>query len=443
MWTHFPELLRRPVPRYTSYPTAADFSASVGPDEYREALAQVPQDASLSLYLHIPFCEEICWYCGCNTARSNKQSRLTAYLEQLHGEIAMVAEALGGRGQVRRIAFGGGSPNALAPIDMARLLCDLTLSFKAENPLISLEIDPRRFDSDWLAIIHSARISHVSLGVQTFDPQIQAAIGRIQPLAQVQTLADDLRDAGVRSLNFDLMYGLPHQSREGLMETLHQAVDMNPDRIALFGYAHMPTLIPRQRRIDSSALPGEEERFAMACIGHDFLVSEGYQPVGFDHFARPADPLAVAAREGRLHRNFQGFTEDESPYLIGLGASSISQFPGLYAQNAKNAGAYRAAIEKGEFAIERGVVRSAEDRFWGGIITDILCHGAAHLPASVPERLSPAQRDALQDFVERGLVVLDSDTLALTADAAPYARSIAAIFDPRMAHSIGRFSAPV
>jgi len=439
MWTHYPELLQRAVPRYTSYPTAADFSADVSPESYGEALRTVPEDAALSLYVHIPFCEEICWYCGCNTARANKRSRLSTYLDALRREIAMVAQELGGRGRVRRISFGGGSPNALDPVDFVRLLCDLTLAFKAQNPVISIEIDPRRFTPEWLQVIHAARISHVSLGVQTFDPAIQAAIGRIQPLVQVQTLADDLRDAGVTSLNFDLMYGLPGQTREGLLETLHQAADMAPDRIALFGYAHMPHLIPRQRRIDTAALPGEAERFAMACIGHDFLVDEGYQPIGFDHFAKPGDPLSLATREERLHRNFQGFTDDDSPWLIGLGASAISQFPGLYAQNAKNAGVYRTAIDGGRFATERGVVRTAQDRYWGGIIDDLLCKGHAHLP----ESLTPEQDEHLREFAGRGLVTLGSETIALRPEAAPYARTIAALFDPRMAHKVGRFSAPV
>lgn len=439
MWTHYPELFRRPVPRYTSYPTAADFTADVDAEAYRQALRQVPAGAGLSLYIHIPFCEEICWYCGCNTARANKRSRLSTYLDALRREIDMVSQELGGRGKVRRISFGGGSPNALDPVDFVRLLCDLTLAFKAENPLLSIEVDPRRFTPEWLQVVRSARISHVSLGVQTFDPGIQAAIGRIQPLVQVQTMVEDLRLAGVRSLNFDLMYGLPNQSREGLMETLHQAADMMPDRIALFGYAHMPHLIPRQRRIDTAALPGEEDRFAMACIGHDFLVGEGYQAIGFDHFARPDDPLAQATRTGHLHRNFQGFTEDDAEILIGLGASAISQFPGLYAQNAKNAGVYRAAIDAGNPATERGVVRTAEDRYWGGIINDLLCRGQARLP----DTLTPAQEAGLREFAERGLVDPADGAITLRPEAAPYSRTIAALFDPRMAHKVGRFSAPV
>tara|TARA_R110000782_G_scaffold167129_3_gene259081 strand:- start:1518 stop:2837 length:1320 start_codon:yes stop_codon:yes gene_type:complete len=439
MWTYYPELLRDPVPRYTSYPTAADFDGRVDAAAYAEALRHIPPDTPLSLYVHIPFCEEICWYCGCNTARSNKRSRLSAYLDALQREITLVAGLIGGRGRVKRISFGGGSPNALDPLDFVRLLGDLTVAFKAESPLISLEIDPRHFSRDWLSVIRAAKVANASLGVQSFAPVVQKAIGRVQPLDLVQLLARQLRDAGVRSLNFDLMYGLPHQDRSILKETLHQAADMLPDRIALFGYAHVPSVIPRQRRIDATALPGEAERFAMACMGHDFLVERGYQPVGFDHFALPHDPLAIAAREGRLNRNFQGFTDDRAEHLIGLGASAISEFPGLYVQNAKNAGHYRATVADGRLATERGVVRDSASKACGQIIKDILCHGEARLPAA----LTAAQSEGLEEFARRGLISTASGSLRLKPDAAPYARTIAALFDPRLARKTGSFSAPI
>ncbi|OYW85234.1 MAG: coproporphyrinogen III oxidase, partial [Sphingobium sp. 32-64-5] len=254
MWTHYPELLRRPVPRYTSYPTAADHAA----------LDAIAPATPLSLYVHIPFCEEICWYCGCNTARSNRRSRLSAYLDALHEEIIMVAQHLGGRGRVRRIAFGGGSPNAIEPLDFVRLLGSIMVAFQAEDPLLSIEIDPRHVSEDWLSVLHAAKMRYASMGVQTFDPRVQEAIGRVQPRQQIETLTRALRDAGIASLNFDLMYGLPHQDRDVLRETLETAMALSPDRIALFGYAHVPHVLPRQRRIDAGALPGEQERFAMA-----------------------------------------------------------------------------------------------------------------------------------------------------------------------------------
>ncbi len=439
MWTHYPELLQRPVPRYTSYPTAADFSASVGPDAMADALRQIDKATPLSLYVHIPFCEEICWYCGCNTARSNKQSRLSAYLDMLYREIEMVSALLGGRGRVQRISFGGGSPNALDALDFVRLLGDLTVAFGTENPLVSLELDPRRLTPAWLRVIEATHVANVSLGVQTFDPAVQQAIGRIQPLDVIETLSRKLRGAGIQSLNFDLMYGLPGQDLTSLLDTLGHAAEMRPDRIALFGYAHVPHIVARQRRIDASALPDDADRFMMANVGHDFLVAQGYRPVGFDHFALPHDPVAIAARTHTLNRNFQGFTDDEAEHVIGLGASAISQFPGLYAQNEKNIGAYRTAVGAGHLPVERGVMRDAESKACGALIRAILCHGEVALPPW----LTSGQKELLDQFAQRGLVSTAMGTLRLKPAAAPYARTIAAIFDPRLGLQQGRFSAPV
>jgi oxygen-independent coproporphyrinogen-3 oxidase len=381
MWTYHPELLERPVPRYTSYPTAADFGSDVGADAVAQGLAGIGRSTPLSLYVHIPFCEEICWYCGCNTARSNKESRLSSYLDALNREIGMVSALLRGKGRVRRIAFGGGSPNALDPLDFVRLLGDLTVAFGAEEPLVSLELDPRRLSAGWLRVIESARVSNVSLGVQTFDAKVQQAIGRVQPLDTIIALTRRLRSAGVSSLNFDLMYGLPHQDLTSLTDTVMQVIDMRPDRVALFGYAHVPAAIARQRRIDASALPDAADRFLMANVGHELLVVNDYQTIGFDHFALPQDPIAIAARGHRLNRNFQGFTDDDAEYVLGLGASAISQLPGLYAQNAKNIGAYRQALSENSLPIERGIWRDAESVAVGNRIRDILCSGEAQLPA--------------------------------------------------------------
>lgn len=439
MWTYYPELLQRPVPRYTSYPTAADFDDSVGTDAVTGALRQIEKGTPLSLYVHVPFCEEICWYCGCNTARVGKQSRLTAYLDALYREIEMVSGVLQGRGRVRRISFGGGSPNALDPLDFVRLLGDLTVAFGADEPLISLEIDPRRLTSGWLRVIERAGVTNASLGVQTFDPAVQQAIGRIQPLDVIATLTKRLRSAGVRSLNFDLMYGLPGQDLTSLVDTLTHATEMKPDRVALFGYAHVPGAIARQRRIDTAALPDEAERFMMASVGHDYLVAQGYHPIGFDHFALPQDPIANAAKAHRINRNFQGFTDDDAKHLIGLGASAISEFPSLYAQNAKNIGAYRAAITAGHLPVERGVRRDAESQTNGALIRAILCDGKVALP----QNLGRSQREQLHTFAQRGLLSVSGDILHLNPAAAPYARTIAAIFDSRLDAHRQKFSAPV
>ncbi|MCX7283350.1 MAG: oxygen-independent coproporphyrinogen III oxidase [Novosphingobium sp.] len=422
-WTYWPELLETPVPRYTSYPTAAEFVEESFEERQRTALRSLRGTASL--YLHIPYCQEICWYCGCNTGAANKTQRLAAYLEALHHEIELVSRNLDPSVRISRIAFGGGSPNAIKPTDFVRLIDSLTLNFRLQQPVLSIELDPRTLQPDWFRAIRGIGVIKASLGVQTLDPRVQQAIGRVQPCDMIARATDGLRNAGVSSINFDLMYGLPFQTDEILSDTLDRSVALGADRIALFGYAHVPHLIPRQQRIDASELPDQRARFRMASQGHARLSEAGYQPVGFDHFALPGDDLAIAARAGTLRRNFQGFTEDQSPVLIGLGASSISEFPDLFVQTEKNAGRYRMLVAADQLPGRKGVVRSLEDQRRGGIITDLLCRGRADLPAD----LLAANRDAIAPFIARGLARLDGTVLTLAQGSEPYARSLAAVFD--------------
>ena len=437
MWTYYPELLSTPVPRYTSYPTAAEFGDGVGAIDLEAALASAEGD--VSLYVHIPFCEKICWYCGCNTNRNNRADRLASYLDALHAEIALVGERLLGSTRVRRIAFGGGSPNAISPVDFVRLMLSLTQAFRLDDPLISVEIDPRSMTQAWADTMASVGVRQASLGVQTFDPALQSAIGRVQPGHLIENCTKALRQAGIASLNFDLMYGLPGQTLAHLEHTLAQAVELSPERIALFGYAHVPHLIARQRRVDGSALPDQQERFAMAERGYGVLRDAGYVPVGFDHFALPGDPLAEAALGGHLRRNFQGFTGDDASILIGLGASAISSFPEVLVQNEKNTGRYQMMLSQRRLTATRGIRRTDDDRAREQIITDLLCTGRARpgevLLRQVQPRLAP--------FVQKGLVEVQEDTLALAISALPYARTIAAVFDGYRHESPRRFSAAV
>jgi oxygen-independent coproporphyrinogen-3 oxidase len=437
-WIYHPELLATPVPRYTSYPTAAEFTQAVDRRDLEQALAAVGANEPVSLYVHIPYCHEICWYCGCNTGAANRAQRLSAYLEALQEEIALVAEKLGGRGKVRRIAFGGGSPNALDPAQFADLLNALRRSFGAAEALLSIELDPRSMSGDWFKATALAGIDRASLGVQTLEPAVQKAIGRSQPAALVRLAVDELRRAGVRSLNFDLMYGLPHQGLAELESSLVATLEMRPERIALFGYAHVPHLIPRQRRIDSAALPDPELRFRQAELGHLLLMGAGYRSVGFDHYALPHDALALAAKEGGLRRNFQGFTDDCAEVLIGLGASAISQFPELIAQNEKNSGRYRLRVSGGQLPVERGIRRNAEDRRRGRIIERILCDGAADLPG-----LDGELRTRLQPFLDSALASLKGMLLRLEDDSKPYARVIASLFDGYRQPAARRFSSAI
>ena len=398
-WPFYPELLATLVPRYTSYPTAAEFHGGVGADEMALALAGLAAGTSVSLYVHFPYCREICWYCGCNTGAANRHQRLTSYLDALHREIALVAELLPSDARVKRIAFGGGSPNAIAPLEFVRLMDALALNFPLDDPLISIELDPRTLSDEWGVVIGGIGASHASLGVQTFAPHLQEAIGRIQPLHMIEHSVRLLRDGGIRSLNFDLMYGLPGQSRDDLTETLGRAAEFGSRR----------------------------------------LVAAGYRAVGFDHFALPADPLGRAAAGGTLRRNFQGFTDDQATVLIGLGASAISSFPHLLVQNEKNQGRYRMLLSQDLLSASLGIARTEDDRRRGGIIEGLLCHGRAAIPRDLAHETAPR----LEPFFAAGLCESDGATLAIGPAGLPYARSIAAQFDPYRGHSPRRFSSAV
>ena len=440
MWPYHPNLLARAVPRYTSYPTAAEFSPAVGPVDHLAALKAVAPGTPASLYVHIPFCKDICWYCGCNTNRSNKVERVASYLEAVETEIDWTARQVGGKVELNRISFGGGSPNALDPVGFVRLVSHILTAFGSSSPEISVELDPRSLDAEWADLLGKVGARRASLGVQTFDAQIQARIGRVQPAETIELAVSRLRAAGVTSLNFDLMYGLPGQDTAILLDTLNQTLALAPDRVALFGYAHVPQLIARQRRINATDLPDTADRFDQAARGYDHLVAAGLQPIGFDHFARPDDAIAIATREGRLRRNFQGFTDDQSDVLLGVGATSISSFPDLIVQAEKNPGRYRMRVLSGQPAAERGVHRSADDQERGLVIEDLLCGRPADL-SGLP--LDGWAELRLKPFLAEGLCTLVDDRLTLTPDGLPYARAIASCFDSYRAEGAGRFSSAV
>ncbi len=438
MWPYHPDLLATPVPRYTSFPTAAEFEPDVTTQRHADAIATATGD--VSLYVHIPFCEKICWYCGCNTAAANRAQRLASYLDALHKEIKLVGEMLPAGTRVRRIAFGGGSPNAISPVDFVRLFDELVLHFPLHDPLVSIELDPRALSDDWEAVMRAVGASNASLGVQTFASKLQEAIGRVQPLEMIEKSVKVLRNAGITSLNFDLMYGLPGQTSDDLAETLVRAAELGADRIALFGYAHVPHLLPRQRQIDGSALPDQHTRFEMARDGHSQLVDAGYVAVGFDHFALPGDPMAQAVQSGTLCRNFQGFTDDQAQVLIGLGASSISSFPDLLVQNEKNSGRYRMLLSQGHLPTGVGKERSVDDRRRGAVIEELLCRGRAKVSSDLLARAEPR----LRPYIEPGLARIEhGNTVVVASHALPYARSIAAAFDPYRQDSQRRFSSAV
>lgn len=426
MWPYYPDLLAGNVPRYTSYPTAVEFHEGVGRHELIEALDNVGSDDPVSLYVHIPYCQQICWYCGCNTGAAGKTQRLTSYLAALEAEIALIAGKLGKRGKVKNIAFGGGSPNAIAPVDFVRLVDRLFTTFSCDRPNISVELDPRIFTVEWAATLAHCGVSRVSLGVQSFSEDIQRAIGRIQPVEMIEDCMKQLRDVGINAVNFDLMYGLPGQSVDDLQGSLDTAIKLKPSRIALFGYAHMPQLFPRQRRIDDSKLPGSAERFAMAETGYQQLTQAGYTAIGFDHFARPDDSLSIAAEKGMLYRNFQGYTDDGCPTMIGLGASSVSNFLDYITQNEKHPGLYRTLALAQNFTTSRGIERSLDDKLRAALIERLLCTGNS---GEVPVDILDAARPALNRFALHDLVRIKSDAIVIQPDGLPYSRAIASSLD--------------
>jgi oxygen-independent coproporphyrinogen-3 oxidase len=433
MTAYIPELYERPVPRYTSYPTAVEFHDGIGASDQAAALAGVPADMPVSLYVHIPYCREICWYCGCNTGAIGRGERLGRYVAALRAEIETVARLM--RGRVVSIHFGGGSPNALPADMLVALIGQLRTCFATvERPEIAVELDPRLADAGYARALAAAGVTRASLGVQCFAPHVQARINRIQPPDMVERVVRELREAGVPAINFDLLHGLPAQTIDDVADTIARTLTMRPDRIALFGYAHHPRLLPRQRMIDASALPRGADRFRQASGAHDLLVAAGYRAIGFDHFALPADALARAGQAGRLRRNFQGFTDEPGEAVIGLGASAISQFPGLLAQNEKHVGRYRAVALSGCLATARGVARDAEDRMTAEAIERLLCNRRVDLAAVAgrhghdPQVFRPAL-DRLGQLGVRHLVTIDGDMLTIPPGAAPYMRIVASAFD--------------
>jgi oxygen-independent coproporphyrinogen-3 oxidase len=423
------------VPRYTSYPTAAQFGAAVGTRQHFQWLADLDAPRPISLYIHIPFCERLCWYCGCNTGVAHKRGRIVDYVETLKKEIALIASVIPHRPEVEALHFGGGSPNTLSPGDLDGLFDCLKESFTiGESTAIAAEIDPRSLTQEWIDAATRLGLSRASLGVQDLDPDVQRAINRHQPYAMVEWAVHALRGAGVRSINLDLVYGLPRQTTLGLLRTIDQVLDLEPDRLALFGYAHVPWMMARQKLINERELPNAGERYRQQLAAADRIEDAGYLRIGLDHFAMPTDSLAIAARNGMLQRDFQGYTSDRHTTLVGLGASSISSFTQGYVQNYSDTKQWREMIEAGRLATGRGVELSNEDRFWGEIIERLMCELNVDLASScrkwgicsawlVPElaRLRAMERD--------GLVRIRGSLVTVTELGRPFLRAICSVFD--------------
>ena len=436
------ELLGRldvPGPRYTSYPTADRFGPAFGAADYRAALqrrAAGPAAAPLSVYVHVPFCESVCYYCACNKIVTRQHGRASAYLQTLEREIALHVAEIGTGQAVSQLHLGGGTPTFLDDAELTGLMRSLRGAFAiGPDAEISIEVDPRTVDRGRLEQLAALGFNRLSFGVQDFDPAVQHAVHRIQPYEAVRALMEAARAIGFRSTNVDLIYGLPMQTPASFARTLEQVCTLEPERIALYAYAHLPQRFKPQRRIDATSLPGAAARVAMLAAAIARFGDAGYVYVGMDHFARPDDPLAVAKREGRLHRNFQGYSTQPDCDLIGLGVSAIGKVGDTYAQNAKTLDAYSSAIATGHFAVERGLCLNADDRLRRDAIMALMCQGRldfATLEQAHSIRFADRFADelrALEPLQANGLVERHATHLEVTALGWFFVRSVASVFD--------------
>jgi len=441
--------LDRRAPRYTSYPTALSFSDAVDGARYASWLGALAPGTSLSLYLHIPFCRSMCWFCGCYTKITRRYEPVAAYLQTLEREIDLIAGLVPAGLVVGHLHWGGGSPTMIHPDDWMRLDDRLRRRFRiAEDAEIGVEIDPRTVENDHLAAYAATGVTRVSLGVQDFAGQVQRAINRVQPFAMTAGLMDRLRAHGIGAISLDLMYGLPHQTETGVAETASRAASLCPGRIALFGYAHVPWMKRHQKMIQQTALPDTAARLAQFAAAADRLGEAGYVAIGLDHFAMPGDALARAAADGTLTRNFQGYTTDRAGALIGLGASAIAHLPQGYAQNATPVGKWRASIEQGRPATVRGVVLSEDDRVRGAVIERLMCDLRVDLCKvrrrfRLEDDVFRAEIDRLRPLAEAGAVVIENDALSVTEKGRPLVRLVAAAFDNRLPGTEDRLSRAV
>ena len=432
---------RLQVPRYTSYPTAAEFTPAVAAADQQRWLRNLDTAEAVSVYLHVPYCRELCLYCGCNTKKAMRDDVITSYRIALEREIALVRDALCGPVRIARLHWGGGTPSILGAEGLASVMAVLRSDFILEDDYEhAIELDPRYVTPALAEGLKELGVNRASLGVQDVNPLVQVAIGRWQPMQSVEAAVTWLREAGICNLNFDLIYGLPLQTTASLRRTCEIVAALQPDRIACYGYAHMPRLKANQRRIDESTLPDVEERIDQAGIIAEEFLRRGFLKIGIDHFARPDDALARAAAAGRLHRNFQGYTDDGRATLIGFGASSISRFPDGYVQNVTDVPSYVRAITSGDLAPARGCRLDAAERQRARTIESLMCQFQVDLDATAPDLAFDEELLLLELLVRDGLVQIDGRVVTATEAGRAVVRVIAAVFDPLTRQDAARFS---
>jgi oxygen-independent coproporphyrinogen-3 oxidase len=436
------------IPRYTSYPTAPHFSAAIGQTVYRDWLQALPGTDRLSLYLHVPFCTTLCWYCGCNTSVTRHRKPIEHYVRTLRQEIARVA-ALTGSHAVAHIHWGGGTPTIIGPDLFRTVMALLRDQFDIEpDAEIAVEVDPRQLDDAMAEALGQSGVTRASLGVQTFDPAVQKAVARVQSLGVTRTCVELLRGAGIEAINLDLLYGLPHETVATCEASVAAALTLNPSRFSVFGYAHVPAMMKHQRVIDEAALPNAGQRLRQEQAIGDALTRAGYMRIGLDHYARPDDALARACLDGKLRRNFQGYTDDPADALIGFGASSIGQSARGYIQNVSGIKGWRERIEAGELATARGLALTPDDGLRGDIIERLMCDLCVDVPAILARRGFPADHlDAelasLKPLIVDGLVRIDHGVILVPGATRNLVRRVACAFDAYYDPAAGRHAVAV
>ena len=438
------DLLRRydrPGPRYTSYPTAPQFHAGFGEKELREVAAASngdPIPRRLSLYVHVPFCESPCFYCGCNRIITRDKARGDAYLARLYREIALSAQLFDRDREVIQLHFGGGTPNFLTPAQLGEVVETLRSQFRfsdAADRDISIELDPRFVDADDIAALGRIGFNRASFGVQDFDPAVQEAVNRIQSVEQTRAVIDACRGNGFRSVNVDLIYGLPSQTTEGFARTLDTVAQMRPDQVAVYGYAHMPHLFKPQKQLDASLLPSGETKLALLQLAIEQLTAAGYLYIGMDHFALPDDELALAQARGGLHRNFMGYTTHADSDLVGLGVSAISHIGDSFSQNPRDLPSWQAALDEGRLPVFRGMRLNEDDQLRADLIQQLMCQG--EIPVAALERRYAIDfatyfalaLERLAPLAEDGLVRIERERIVVTSRGRLLLRNIAMCFD--------------
>ncbi|GGY27536.1 oxygen-independent coproporphyrinogen III oxidase [Paludibacterium paludis] len=429
-------------PRYTSYPTADRFTAAFGPDDYLRWLGQHQlgqSNRAISLYAHLPFCNTVCYYCGCNKIITKDKSKADTYLDYLEKEVDAVVAALGKREKVIQLHFGGGTPTFLSDAQLERLMTLLKTRFEfLPEGEYSIEIDPRKVGRDTVFELARLGFNRMSVGIQDFDPAVQQAVNRVQSEAETLEVIEAAREAGFRSVSVDLIYGLPLQTLDSVMATLDKVIRIAPDRIALYNYAHLPTVFMPQRRINEADLPSAETKLDILQESVKRLTDAGYVFIGMDHFAKPDDDLAVALRQGRLQRNFQGYSTHADCDMIGLGVSSIGKIGPCYTQNHKDIDAYYAALDEGRLPVMRGMVLDGDDILRRSIIQSLMCRFALSVEATEDvfginfAHYFAEELPKIRELQAMGLLSFDGDFLMVEPKGRFLIRNIAMIFDKHL-----------